>query len=73
LNTFLTTGIVLIAAALVGGRIKLAGNEVPVISTIERQALVFALGAALLIAPYVVSQGKHLRITGVEIAPGQET
>ena len=43
-----TAGVVLIAAAAVGGGLALAGAHVPVISSVPRQVIVGVVGAALL-------------------------
>jgi hypothetical protein len=70
--TFLVTvGIVLLAGAVVGGGLKVAGNEVPVLHTIERQFLTGALGVGLLVAGLLIHQSNHLKVTEVAIAPDQ--
>ncbi len=45
-------GIGLLIAALVGGGVKLAGNEIPVLKTFPRQVLVGIAGAALMVYAY---------------------
>lgn len=54
-NTLLIAGIVCIVAAVVGGGIKMLGNELPVLGSTLRQGLLALVGVAFLIASYLVS------------------
>ena len=48
-DAVVTVGLVLLAAALVGGGLKLLGAELPVISSVPRQVVAGLVGGALLI------------------------
>jgi hypothetical protein len=57
-GSLLVAGIVCMVAAVVGGGVKLLGAEVRVLNSFPRQALLFALGLAFLLASFQVSQTK---------------
>lgn len=54
-NTIIGAGIACIAAAIVGGGLKMFGIEVPVLSSIRRQLLLAAFGALLVFSPLLKS------------------
>ena len=60
-NTLLIAGIVCIIAAVVGGGVKLFGNELPALGSTRRQVLLAIVGLAFLIASYMVAHPKPPR------------
>jgi hypothetical protein len=57
-ESLLVAGIVCIVAAVVGGGVKMLGAEMPVLGSFPRQALLFAVGLAFLLASFAVNQPK---------------
>jgi hypothetical protein len=57
-ESLLVAGIVCIVAAVVGGGVKLLGAEMPVLGSFPRQALLFLVGVAFLVASFVVNLPK---------------
>lgn len=53
-ESLLVAGIVCIVAAVVGGGVKMLGAEMPVLSSFGRQALLFTVGLAFLLASFGV-------------------
>ena len=54
-NTLITTGIVLIAAAIVGGGIKAFKIEIQTITSLNRQLMLGGLGLTLVIVGVVMT------------------
>lgn len=51
-TTLLTTGLLCMIAAIVGGGVKALGGEMPVIQSPKRQFVLFLFGLALLVSAY---------------------
>ena len=68
-ETLLIIGIVLVAAAIVGGGVKLAGNEIPVINTFQRQALLAVVGIGVLV--FVWLSRPNFRVASVAVTADQ--
>lgn len=60
-------GIVCFLAAIVGGGLKAAGTEVPVINTVHRQLLLAAAGIAVIVLVAVVDESVDPRVGSVAI------
>ncbi len=67
-TTLLTIGIVCVVAAIVGGGMKLLGNEIPVLANKWRQVLLAIFGIALIIASQNIN-----KLTGTQSAQNGET
>jgi hypothetical protein len=54
-ETLLVIGVMCVIVAVVGGGLKIAGNEIPVLASMRRQALLAFVGIAVLIGNYLIS------------------
>ena len=66
-NTLLTTGLVCIIAAIIGGGLKAFGIEIPILQSGKRQVLLAIFGFILIIAGYSVQESGKPQPSPTEI------
>jgi len=66
-NTLLTTGLVCIVAAIVGGGLKAFGIEIGILRSWKRQGLLAMFGAIMLVTAYVIQRPPAPQPPPVEI------